>query len=169
MTIRPHDDGGFVPPAGGGGIQLRLLVGLDERESIRDLVAYVQSIATGGQAVARVVHVIDHAFPSGFTLETPEEARDLVDEAVFELQMAGVGAEPVVRHSRMGRVGLTIVGEASQWAADRIVLGGRRGHLFGSRVREQVLRRAPDATVIAPTIPGDQGQRRGPKDRSRKP
>lgn len=59
-------------------------------------------------------------------LETADEAWDVVNEAVFELRMAGVGASGEVRRSRLGHVGEAIVAEAAAWRADAIVLGAGR-------------------------------------------
>jgi nucleotide-binding universal stress UspA family protein len=130
----------------------RFLVALDERATIPALAGYVARVAAEGRAIVRVVHIVDHAPPSGLTLETRDEAASLVEEAVFALRMAGVGAHGAVRHSRLGRVGLKLLEEASNWSADAIVLGARRAvgwqRLLSRGVREQVLRRSTIVTVL---------------------
>ncbi|HMK98012.1 MAG TPA: universal stress protein [Acidimicrobiales bacterium] len=145
-----RDDEGAEGRLDGDSTPLRILLCLDEKATIPDLVAYVRRAAVRGELAVRAVHVVDHAFPSGLALETEEEAKDLVDEAVFELQMAGTGGEGAVRHARMDRVAATLVDEAASFAADRIVLGAPRRRLFGLRVREQVVRRARATSVVAP-------------------
>jgi nucleotide-binding universal stress UspA family protein len=125
-----------------------LLLGVDERATIPHLVAYVATLGAQGRAVARVVHVIEHAVQGGLALETFEEASSLVEETVFELRMAGIGANGTVRRARLRRIGPSLVQEASRWSADAIVLMGPRRRLFGWGVREQVLRGSGATTVL---------------------
>ena len=127
---------------------LRLLLGVDERATIDHLVVYVGTFGAQGRAVARVVHVIEQAAQSGLALETFEEASNLVEETVFELRMAGIGADGIVRRHRLRRIGDSLLQEASNWRADAIVLMAPRRRFFGWGVREQVLRRSRGTTVL---------------------
>jgi len=91
-----------------------------------DLATYVATVGAESRVTARVVHVVEHAFPSGFAIETVGEAKNLVQEAAFMLQMAGIGAEGIVRHGRLDRIGIVLLEEAANWHADAIVLRARR-------------------------------------------
>jgi K+-sensing histidine kinase KdpD len=142
------------PPTSGSGPGLglrarHLLLCVDERPTIPDLVAYAQTVARRETVVVRVVHVIDYALPGGLSQETVRHAKDLVDESVFELQMAGLGAEAVIRQSLSQRTAATLIGEAAMWSADEVVLGAPRRRLFGFHVRERVLRSAGASAVVA--------------------
>ena len=136
----------------GDRLPLRLLVGVDEEATIPDLATYVATVGAESRVTARVVHVVEHAFPSGFAIETVGEAKNLVQEAAFMLQMAGIGAEGIVRHGRLDRIGIVLLEEAANWHADAIVLRARRAigwqRLFGRGVREQVLKRSRMTTVL---------------------
>jgi nucleotide-binding universal stress UspA family protein len=149
---RDGDADDVIRVGGGDRLPLRFLVGVDEQATIPDLITYVATVGAEGRAIARVVHVVEHAFPSGFAIETVGEAKNLVEEAAFMLQMAGIGAEGIVRHGRVSRIGIVLLEEAANWHADAIVLRARRAigwqRLFGWGVREQVLKRSRVTTVL---------------------
>jgi len=131
----------------------RLLLCVDERSTIPDLVAYAQRAEANGQSpVVRVVHVIDYCL-GGLAPEVQGHARDLVDEAVFELQMAGLGGEGAIRHSTVRRTAATLLDEAATFGADSIVIGAPRHRLFGYHVRERVLRHGGATAAVAPHRP----------------
>jgi nucleotide-binding universal stress UspA family protein len=138
---------------------LRVLIGLDDLEGSAHLLAYATVLDKAGNAIARVLHVVEHVTAmAGPVIETPEEALELVDEAVFSLRMAGVGASGTVRHGRVNRIATGLLDEAASWQADAIVLSGRRRRgwraISGRGVREQVLRRSPiPTTLVAPPAP----------------
>ena len=102
------------------------------------------------------MHVVEHAFPSGFAIETVGEAKNLVQEAAFMLRMAGIGASGAVHHGRVNRIAAVILDDATTWRADTIVVSGRRTQglrrLTGRGVREQLVRRStiPTALVSSP-------------------
>jgi nucleotide-binding universal stress UspA family protein len=138
---------------------LRVLIGLDDREGGAHLLAYAKVLDRAGNVIARIVHVVEHVtVMGGPVIETPEEALALVDEAVFSLRMAGVGASGIVRHGRVNRIATVLLDEAASWQADTIVLSGRRTRgwraISGRGVREQVLRRSSiPTTLVAPPAP----------------
>ena len=139
------DDGGRIP--------LRFLVGVASRATIPDLVAYVGTAGANGRAIARVVHVAVLAGRRDrLAMESVEEASDVIDEAVFLLRLSGVGADGIVRHGPIDRIGLVLLEEAAKWHADAVILRGRRGRswrrLLGPGVREQVLRQSITTTVL---------------------
>jgi nucleotide-binding universal stress UspA family protein len=133
----------------GDRLPLRLLVGVDEQAMIPDLITYVATVGAEGRAIVRVV---EHTFPSGLAIETVGEAKNLVQEAAFMLQMAGIGAERIVRHGRLEQIGMVLLEEATNWNVDAIVLRARSAigwqRLFGRGVREQVLKRLRMTTVL---------------------
>jgi nucleotide-binding universal stress UspA family protein len=153
VNDRAGEDTDDADHLGGGRIPLRFLVGLDARATIPDLVAYVGTAGANGRAIARVVHVVELAGRRDrLAMESVEEASDVIDEAVFSLRMSGVGADGIVRHGRMDRIGLVLLEEAAKWHADAVILRGRRGRswrrLLGPGVREQVLRQSRTTTVL---------------------
>ncbi|HMK98488.1 MAG TPA: hypothetical protein VK425_13130 [Acidimicrobiales bacterium] len=112
--------------------------------------AYAQGAgANGPRPVVRVVHVIDYC-PGDLTPDVQGHARDLVDEAVFELQMAGLGGEGTIRRSTVRLTAATLIDEAATFGADDIVIGAPRHRLFGFHVRERVLRHKGATAVVAP-------------------
>ncbi|HTV10724.1 MAG TPA: universal stress protein [Acidimicrobiales bacterium] len=152
----PHDEQ-QSPAVGAARGPLRLLLCVDEKSTIADLVAYAARAAIERQAEVRVVHVVDYAFPTGLTGETVRHARSLLDETVFELQMAGLGGEAVLRQCSRKQTAAALVAEARTFDADRIILGARRKRLLGCRVRERVLRRAGPKAVVAPHVAQKEG------------
>jgi len=132
---------------------LRVLIGLDDMEGGAHLLAYAKLLDRAGNAIARVLHVVEHVtVMGGPVIETPEEAVALVDEAVFSLRMAGVGASGTVRHGRVNRIATVLLDGAASWQADTVVLSGRRTRgwraISGRGVREQVLRRSSIPTTL---------------------
>lgn len=109
-----------------------------------------------GASEVRVLHLNLREVMHGrrFPMETDDEAAYVVEAAVFELRMAGIGGSGVVGHALLGKAAEAIVGDATAWGADLIVLGApHRGEfatrLFGS-VSLSVLQRAQCPVVIAP-------------------
>ena len=155
-AARDGDADDVIRVGGGDRLPLRFLVGVDEQATIPDLITYVATVGAEGRAIARVVHVIEHAFPSGFAIETVGEAKNLVQEAAFMLRMAGIGASGAVHHGRVNRIAAVILDDATTWRADTIVVSGRRTQglrrLTGRGVREQLVRRStiPTALVSSP-------------------
>jgi nucleotide-binding universal stress UspA family protein len=131
----------------------RLLLCVDDKSTVRDLVAYAARVATGRLPVVRVVHVLDCTSPAGLNAEKLKAAHDLVDETVFELQMAGIGGEGAVRQCGKRKAPAALAEEAQVFRADSIVVGAPpRKRLFGGRVRERVVCRAGTTVVIAPSV-----------------
>jgi nucleotide-binding universal stress UspA family protein len=78
----------------------------------------------------------------------------VVEEAVFVLRMAGVGASGLVRTTLRRDVASLIVEESERWSADAVLVGAphRRGvgRLLSHGVRDQVIRRSSRPVLVAP-------------------
>lgn len=109
-----------------------------------------------GASEVRVLHLNLREVMHGrrFPIETDDEASYVVEAAVFELRMAGIGACGVVGHTLLGRAAEAILADAEAWGADLIVVGApHRGELatrlFGS-VSLRVIQQAQCPVLIAP-------------------
>jgi len=67
----------------------------------------------------------DVSLVGGIDLETPEEARDLVDDTVRTLKDAGVSARGEVHSAVFGRAARVILETANDAGATLIVMGSR--------------------------------------------
>ena len=137
----------------------RLFVAIDQCEVRHSVVEFVARFAAGTPYAVQVFHGIEFVGRGcAAPLETRHEAELVVEEAVFNLRMSGVGADGAVRKCFKNDLGHMIVTEAGRWGADMIVVGGRRsrgpGRLFGHGIRERVLRRSPLPVMVAPTSDG---------------
>jgi hypothetical protein len=119
--------------------------------------------AVPGLSQAHVLHLNLRETVGGrrFSGETPDSASYVVEAAVFELRMAGIGAFGQVRTALAEQAAQAILAEAAGWGADLIVLGTpRRGELatrlFGS-VTLRVLQHAPCPVVVAAAPAGRRG------------
>jgi nucleotide-binding universal stress UspA family protein len=108
-----------------------------------------------GATEARVLHLNLRESIAGrqFPIETAADASYVVEAAVFELRMAGIGASGQIGYVLVGKAGEAIVEEASKWGADLIVLGVPRRaefatRLFGS-VTLRVLQHAQCPVLVA--------------------
>jgi nucleotide-binding universal stress UspA family protein len=143
------DDGGAV-------MWDRLLLALDQYESGQSALRLTTGLAQPGQSQVRVLHIRALSkWARVPPLETPLQAETLVNEAVFSLRLAGVGAEGHACSVFEDHVAQRIVDESMNWLCDAIVLGTRRlrgvDRLSGRGVRERVLRLSPLPVMAAPT------------------
>ncbi len=134
----------------------RLLLAIDQFESGRQALGLAAQLAAETRAEVRVLHVRELSTNVRVPpWETPAEAKLLVDEAVFCLRLAGVGAEGRACSVRGDHVARRIVQEASEWRCHAIVLGSRRlrgiDRLSGHGVRERVLRLSRLPVITAPS------------------
>jgi len=135
----------------------RLLLAIDQFESGQVAVDFAIGLAIRFEADVRAFHVRElPKFTRVPPLETIVDAQVLVNEAVFRLREAGVGADGRSRSARVGDVGVQIVEEASLWQCDAIVLGSvrRRGldRISACGVRESVLRHSALPVMVAPAV-----------------
>jgi nucleotide-binding universal stress UspA family protein len=95
-----------------------------------------------------------------------EDASRVVEQAVFELRMAGIGTSGKVTSTLEGRVARSIMEQAGRFAADVIVVGCRRHHglrrLLGNSDRDTLVRLSSLPVLLAPVESS-----RGPTDGAR--
>jgi nucleotide-binding universal stress UspA family protein len=133
----------------------RLLLGIDDTAAGQIGTSFATALARQHSASVRVLYVNQFVVGGrGHTVLTSNQAHQLVDEAVEELQTYGVSASGEVLRATCFNVAPRIVEAAEQWPADAIVLGshrhGRARHLFGQGVRERVLQLSALPIMIAP-------------------
>ena len=114
----------------------RVLVAIKDESQIGHAVELAQR---AGASEARVLHLNLRESIGGrrFPLETDSSAAGIVEAAVLELRVAGIPATGQVRRALVDRAAQAIIADATEWAADLVVLGiPRRGklltRLFGS-------------------------------------
>jgi nucleotide-binding universal stress UspA family protein len=130
----------------------RVLVPVEDASQMEHVVELARR---AGVSEARVLHLNLRESIGGrrFALETDSSASRVVEAAVFELRMAGIGASGQVRHALVDRAAEAIVAEATEWGADLIVLGFPRRSEFATRlfgsVTLRVLQNAPCPVLVA--------------------
>lgn len=133
----------------------RLLFAIDQYDSGQTALGFVASTARATNAEVRVLHFREFTkWARVPPLETVADAEHLVEEGVFCLRLAGVGAEGRTLSVPEDEIPRRIVDESRYWVCDAIVLGSRRLHglekLSGRGVRDRVLRLSPLPVIVAP-------------------
>ena len=133
----------------------RLLLAIDQFDSGQAALDFTTGFAAASGADVRVFHARELSKCTRVPpLETAADARFIVDEAVFRLRLANIGAEGRACSAREEQVASRIVDEASHWRCDAIVLGSRRlrgiSRLSGWGVRERILRLSPLPVIVTP-------------------
>jgi nucleotide-binding universal stress UspA family protein len=134
----------------------RLLFAIDQFESGQSALRFTSDLAAEIDAEVRVIHIRELSKGARVPpLETPAEAQSLVQEAVLNLQVAGVRADGFACSSFEDLVASTIFEEARTRMSDAIVLGSRRlrgiGRLSGGGVKDRLLRLTQLPILLAPT------------------
>lgn len=134
----------------------RLLFAIDQFESGQTALGFVAGVARANDASVRVLHIREvPRMARALPLESPNEAAELVREAVRSLQWLGVTADGRSSSVLQEHVARRIVEEASLWECHAIVLGSRRLHgvarLSGRGVRDHILRLSSLPVLVAPT------------------
>ena len=137
----------------------RILLALDSSDSGQVAISFTIAVADSDTEV-RILHVNELLLGGrGQTMETPTEARFLLDDAVLQLRCCGVTATGVmatgvVATATSFAVAECIIAEADRWSADAIVLGSarRRGlrRIASQGVRERVIRFSCLPVLTAP-------------------
>jgi len=133
----------------------RLLLMVDDLESGQAAVDFTIGLARATAASVFVLHFRELSTQIRVVpLETPADAKLVVDEAVLALTTAGVSAEGSSCSVVTTRIPAWIAEKAVRLECDAIVLGSRRltglGRLSGRGVREHVLRLSHLPVVVAP-------------------
>jgi len=132
-----------------------VLIALDGFDTQHAAVKFGTDLARETGAPVWVVHVREREVfgRARFYLETEEEARQLVDEAVAEIRKEGVRADGYVVEAVVGRTADALIDAAGQVGAGRIVIGAKRsGGILGRRTRERLLRRSALPVLVAPRV-----------------
>ncbi len=133
----------------------RLLLAIDQSASSEAALSLTAGLAATSRAGVVVLHVRERSpYVKVQPLESMQEAWELVEDTVEELQMDGINARPVVRSAGQHQVAGLIVGEAGRWACSAIVLGSTRmrgvRRINGGGVRERVIRSSALPVLLAP-------------------
>jgi nucleotide-binding universal stress UspA family protein len=130
----------------------RALVLVKDVSQVEPMVELAQRTGT---SEARVVHLNLRESIGGrrYAVETESAAAGVVEAAVLELRVAGIKASGIVTHALVDQAAEAIVAEATEWAADVIVLGSPRrsklaSRLFGS-LTLRVAQDAPCPVLVA--------------------
>ena len=143
----------------------RVLVCVEDASQVESAVELAQRACVPGVTEARVLHLYLRETIRGqrFALETEAEASYVMEAAVFELRLAGLGASGQIRKAPFDKAAESIITDATEWGADLIVLGcphrgELRTRLFGS-VTLRVQQHAPCPVLVASTAGRDRGHR----------
>jgi nucleotide-binding universal stress UspA family protein len=106
-----------------------LLLAVDQSENSRRAVPAVVELARAGGGTVHVLHVRELHYPVPPTVQgdSAEEAQQLVDGIVGELQEAGITADGAVRQSTGGSPAAAILEYAREVGAGLIAVGSH-GH-----------------------------------------
>jgi nucleotide-binding universal stress UspA family protein len=130
----------------------RVLIAVADADQIGPAVDLARQ---AGAREARVLHLNLRESYGGrrFPLETDAAASYTAEAAVFELRMTGIPASAQIRHANIGKAAEAITAEATEWAADLIILGPPRRRELATRllgsVTLQVLQHTPCPVLIA--------------------
>jgi nucleotide-binding universal stress UspA family protein len=116
-----------------------ILLAVDMSDYARKAVPAAAELAKAGGGTVHVLHVRELYYPVPPTVvgDSPEEAQQLVDNVVEELNKTGVTADGAVRTSTGGSPASVILQQAREVGAGLVVLGSRglsdlSGLLLGS-------------------------------------
>jgi len=132
----------------------RILLALDSADAGSIATSFTMALAQKLDASVHVVHVNQYLIGSrGLTFESPNEAADVVADALHELHAAGINATGVTYRTSAFDLPAAICDLADECRADAIVVGSRRRR-FASFVRrntrEAIARRTSLPVLTAP-------------------
>jgi nucleotide-binding universal stress UspA family protein len=121
----------------------KILLGVGRLDKDRSVVQQAVLLAAEAGSAVHVVHVRERCRTRGGPcyLESMHDAARVVEEAVFELRMAGVGASGEVENAERGAIPLAILDEAARSGADVIMVGWHRRRGIGRLFRHKVCTR----------------------------
>jgi nucleotide-binding universal stress UspA family protein len=137
-------------------VATRLLAAIDHRDAGQATVSYGADVARRNGSTVFVVHVLEYAGRGcASPVESRADAELIVERAVFELRMAGIGADGRVLPALRSRPSTLILRSAQQLHADAVLLGHNHlagvDRMLGSGLRERVVRRSPVPVLVTPT------------------
>lgn len=134
----------------------RILLAIDQSVASGKAMAAAARIALRWNGEVLVVHVRERQLARNALLqvETPEDAVEMVNQAVYELARAGIRATGKVGSTTFGRVPNEIVAIANREGTELIVMGSRglsclRG-LLQSSVSHKVVHLAKIPVLVVP-------------------
>jgi nucleotide-binding universal stress UspA family protein len=164
MVLSPFRPGSSTPgrdaPSGtGGGSFRRVLVPVDTSGCSTAALALAITICHQVGGSLRVVHVRmwDRPVPRSpgrFYTETSEQATAFLESALSCAWEHAIEASGVVVDAERSRMGKAILGEASAWSAEVIVVAQREPKLFGGGVWDKVSRQVADGATCAVVLAG---------------
>lgn len=115
----------------------RILLAIDDSASGPAAVSFAIAMANASDASVRVVHINELLVGGrGHTVETRNEAAEVLDDALSELRGAGVPATGLVATANCFNVGRSIAAAADEWTADVIVVGSLSAVPIGPLARQ---------------------------------
>jgi nucleotide-binding universal stress UspA family protein len=105
----------------------KILLAVDMSDHARKAVPAAAELAKAGGGDVHVLHVreLHYPVPPRVVGDSPEEAQQLVDGVVEELEKTGVTADGAVRTSTGGSPASAILEQAREVGAGMVVLGSR--------------------------------------------
>jgi len=137
----------------------RLLCAIGQFESDQTALGLAASVASANESSVRVLHIRELSkMARVIPLETPDQAEELVRDAVDSLRMLGIAAAGRSCSALEDHVARRIVDEARLWESQAIILGSRRlrgiDRLSGRGVRERILRASLLPVLVGPRADG---------------
>jgi nucleotide-binding universal stress UspA family protein len=127
----------------------RILLAIDDSPSGPAAVSFAIAMANNSHASVHVVHMNEFVVGGrGQTVQTRNEAAQLVDRAVAEFKAAGVEATGEVRLSNCFAVADHIAESAAGSGADAIVVGSRQRSRWGALRGKGVSERTAEITAL---------------------
>lgn len=136
----------------------KIVVGVKRLGADRPVLDFVIALASETGSGVHVVHVRERRCSKAGSCygETLDEVSGEVEQAVFELRMAGIGASGKVTSTLEGRVAEAILDQARLCGADVIVVGWhkRRGlrRVVRSGKPERLMRLSSLPVILAPVV-----------------
>jgi nucleotide-binding universal stress UspA family protein len=130
----------------------RILLALEAGDAGAVALSFTVALARTNRAHVDVVHVNEFAFGrGGVGRESPDQAADIVTDALKELHAEGIDAVGMTYRTTRLDVPAAICGLARERRADAIVVGSRRRRGPGrGRTRARIARRTPLPVLTAP-------------------
>jgi nucleotide-binding universal stress UspA family protein len=157
-TIQPTDWGftETVPEAGDGDSNFkRVLLAVTDSEPCKRAMAVAAGLARSNGSQVYVVHLVERLFlgrAGWYSMETTDEARQLVGRFRAELEKLGVRAAAITGKSRSDEIARRIMFAAAAYEADVIVIGSRGKSalhaVFGGSVSHELIHKSEIPVLV---------------------